>query len=198
LKTIVDRFNNLEGIRPTIFAGSFGDGILAGVRGFSDHLGRRIELFPDGSTGKLGLTFWRDYQGNIYEIPDSIVVKQSRGEIPHNQRWQIIVRTDAITKEKEIVTIDTTKEAFREKRFVHILGIDGEGSLYFSTGAKYNFNGNRLSFISATRTSVTKEYNLNVLLSGTERKVLENGNMMDTYCTADSFYIFRYRRVEIE
>ena len=192
LKTIVDKFNGLENIGARVISMSFGDGVLVATGGFSDHLGRRIEVFPDGSTGKIGFPFWRDYQGNLYEIPDSMVIKRAKGEIPPNYRYRIIIKTDKDRRQKTVFPKDLTKD----KGYLHLYGLDEKGNLYFSMSSgieKYDFNGNLLAVITKNK---LKRYGLIGVMFGTKPRVLANGDIINAYCASDGFHIFRHRLIK--
>ena len=192
LKTIVDKFGDLDNVSADRISMSFGDGVLVAIGGFPDRLGRRIEIFPDGSTGKIGLPFWRDHKGNLYEIPDSMVIKRAKGEIPPNYRYRIIIKTDKDRRQKTVFPKDLTKD----KGYLHLYGLDEKGNLYFSMSSgieKYDFDGNLLAVI--TPKNMYKNYSLRVLY-GTDLKVLASGDIVNGYCALDGFHIFRHRLIK--
>lgn len=192
LKTIVDKFGKSEDISAKGFLWSFGNGVMVGLGGFPDHLGREIELFSDGSTARTGLSIWRDYQGNTYEIPDSMVIKTAKGEIPHNQYYSVIIKTDKDTRQKTVFPKDLTKD----KGYLHLYGLDEKGNLYFSMSSgieKYDFDGNLLAIITKNK---LKRYGLIGVMFGTKPRVLANGDIINAYCASDGFHIFRHRLIK--
>lgn len=189
LQVIIDNFGETGSTCVGGFLWSFGDGVMAGLSNFPDRLGREIEIFPDGHTGRIGLAIWRDYQGNTYEISDSIVIGVSKGEIPFDKYYQTIMKVDKKTKEKKILLRDLTKD----HAYLHLFGLDNNGNLYFEGGKgllKYDFEGNLLAEIP-NQTVGSYMFGINK-----SYRVLENGAIMHVSYDSVGLHIIRLRLIE--